>query len=118
MAGLEDRVRSAVPGGNIGKPLMLALLALLASGFCLEEVELALVQVVELNRRRTRDRAACSEDWVDCWTSCKKAVSAVWPTPGSAKAKINRCHPSNSPRRSAPISLRYWRSDQAFRKKS
>jgi uncharacterized protein YidB (DUF937 family) len=32
MVGLEDRIRSAVPGGNIGKPLMLALLALLASG--------------------------------------------------------------------------------------
>ena len=32
MAGVEDRIRSAVPGGNIGKPLMLALLALLASG--------------------------------------------------------------------------------------
>jgi uncharacterized protein YidB (DUF937 family) len=32
MAGLEDIFRSAVPGGNVGKPLMLALLALLASG--------------------------------------------------------------------------------------
>jgi uncharacterized protein YidB (DUF937 family) len=32
MAGLEDMVRSAVPGGNIGKPLLLALLGLLASG--------------------------------------------------------------------------------------
>jgi uncharacterized protein YidB (DUF937 family) len=32
MAGLEDMFRSAVPGGNIGKPLMLGLLALLASG--------------------------------------------------------------------------------------
>ena len=32
MAGLEDTFRSAAPGGNIGKPLMLALLALLASG--------------------------------------------------------------------------------------
>ena len=32
MAGLEDTFRRAVPGGNIGKPLMLALLALLASG--------------------------------------------------------------------------------------
>jgi uncharacterized protein YidB (DUF937 family) len=30
--GLENIIRSAVPGGNIGKPLMLALLALLASG--------------------------------------------------------------------------------------
>jgi uncharacterized protein YidB (DUF937 family) len=32
MAGLEDMFRRAVPGGNISKPLMLALLALLASG--------------------------------------------------------------------------------------
>jgi uncharacterized protein YidB (DUF937 family) len=32
MAGLEDTLRNAAPGGNIGKPLMLALLALLASG--------------------------------------------------------------------------------------
>jgi uncharacterized protein YidB (DUF937 family) len=32
MAGLEDILHSSAPGGNIGKPLMLALLALLASG--------------------------------------------------------------------------------------
>jgi uncharacterized protein YidB (DUF937 family) len=32
MAGLEDMLRSSAPGGSIGKPLMLALLALLASG--------------------------------------------------------------------------------------
>ena len=32
MAGLEGTLRNAVPGGGIGKPLMLALLALLASG--------------------------------------------------------------------------------------
>jgi uncharacterized protein YidB (DUF937 family) len=32
MAGFEDVIRSAVPGGNVGKPLILALLALLASG--------------------------------------------------------------------------------------
>jgi uncharacterized protein YidB (DUF937 family) len=32
MAGLEETLRKAAPGGNIGKPLMLALLALLASG--------------------------------------------------------------------------------------
>ena len=32
MAGLEDTIRSALPGGNVGKPLMLALGALLASG--------------------------------------------------------------------------------------
>jgi uncharacterized protein YidB (DUF937 family) len=32
MSGFEDMVRSAAPGGNIAKPLMLALGALLASG--------------------------------------------------------------------------------------
>jgi uncharacterized protein YidB (DUF937 family) len=32
MAGMEDMVRKAFPGGNVSKPLMLALLALLASG--------------------------------------------------------------------------------------
>jgi uncharacterized protein YidB (DUF937 family) len=32
MASLEDTIRSAAPGGSIAKPLMLALLALLASG--------------------------------------------------------------------------------------
>jgi uncharacterized protein YidB (DUF937 family) len=32
MAGLEDMLRSAAPSGNIGKPLMIALGALLASG--------------------------------------------------------------------------------------
>jgi uncharacterized protein YidB (DUF937 family) len=32
MPGFEDVIRSSAPGGNIGKPLMLALAALLASG--------------------------------------------------------------------------------------
>jgi len=32
MANIEDTIRSAVPGGSVGKPLMLALLALFASG--------------------------------------------------------------------------------------
>ena len=32
MAGLEDMIRSATPGGNIAKPLLLGLVALLASG--------------------------------------------------------------------------------------
>ena len=32
MAGLNDVIRSAFPGGSVGKPLMLALGALLASG--------------------------------------------------------------------------------------
>ena len=35
MAGLEDMIRSSVPGGNVGKPLTIALGALLASGILL-----------------------------------------------------------------------------------
>jgi len=32
MASLDDVIRNAVPGGNVAKPLMIALLGLLASG--------------------------------------------------------------------------------------
>jgi uncharacterized protein YidB (DUF937 family) len=32
VAGLDDIIRNALPGGNIAKPLMIALLGLLASG--------------------------------------------------------------------------------------
>jgi uncharacterized protein YidB (DUF937 family) len=32
MSGFDDMIRSAAPGGNLGKPLMIALGALLASG--------------------------------------------------------------------------------------
>jgi uncharacterized protein YidB (DUF937 family) len=32
MASLDDMIRNAIPGGNIAKPLMIALLGLLASG--------------------------------------------------------------------------------------
>src|SRR5215831_14885736 len=39
MAGLEDMFRSAAPGGSIAKPLMLALLALLASGGLLDKLQ-------------------------------------------------------------------------------
>ena len=32
MANLDDVIRNAVPGGNIAKPLLIALMGLLASG--------------------------------------------------------------------------------------
>jgi uncharacterized protein YidB (DUF937 family) len=32
MGSIDDVIRSAIPGGNVGKPLMIALLGLLASG--------------------------------------------------------------------------------------
>jgi hypothetical protein len=77
MAGLEDRIRSAVPGGNIGKPLMLALLALLASGVLFRGSGTGPVRALDLNRRPTKGQVACSEDWVDCWISCRGAVSVM-----------------------------------------
>jgi hypothetical protein len=67
MAGLNDMIRSAFPGGNVAKPLMLALGALLASG------ELCSVKAQDRppararNRRRTRvTPAECLADWADC----------------------------------------------------
>src|SRR6516225_2524866 len=39
MSGFDDMIRSAAPGGNIGKPLMIALGALLASGGLLNKLQ-------------------------------------------------------------------------------
>ena len=72
MAGLEDIIRSSAPGGNVGKPLMLALLALLASGACLEAAVQDVRRAQGHNRRPTKAVAVFSEDWAGCWTSCRR----------------------------------------------
>jgi hypothetical protein len=62
MAGLEDLIRSSAPGGSIGKPLMLALLALLASGALFRAVVRAPLGQQRRNRHPTKERVACLED--------------------------------------------------------
>ena len=34
--------------------------------------------------------AVFSEDWVGCWTSCRRVDSAMWPIPGLVLVKISR----------------------------
>ena len=102
MASLEDTIRSAVPGGNVGKPLLLALLALLASVHSvLGEAAPAPPRMQGPSRPPARALVVCSEDWADCWTNCRRADWGMWPIPGSVLAKISRSRRDNSARRSA-----------------
>jgi hypothetical protein len=80
MANLEDTIHSAVPGGSVGKPLMLALLALLASGALFRGGGAG--AATNGGPEPTSNEGAggllgglavCSEDWADCWTNCKRA---------------------------------------------
>ena len=73
MASLEDTSHSAVPGGSVGKPLMLALLALLASGALFRGGGAGATTSAGPSRPLTKALAVCSEDWADCWTNCKRA---------------------------------------------
>ena len=81
MAGLEDLIRSSAPGGSIGKPLMLALLALLASGVLFRGGGTSAPSRGR-NRHRMTARVAYSEDWAVYRTNCKRVGSAMLPIPG------------------------------------
>ena len=89
MAGLEDMIRSSAPGGNIGKPLMLALLALFASG--------ALFRSGGGDRPADTPSQPTSDEGAGgllgglggCSTSCRRVGSVTLPIRGSVLAKIN-----------------------------
>jgi hypothetical protein len=68
MPGLEDMIRSSVPGGNIGKPLMIALAALLASGALFRGGSQGQTSGAGRNRHPTTAApvADCSADWAGC----------------------------------------------------
>ena len=73
MAGLEDLIRSSAPGGSIAKPLMLALLALLASGALFRgAVTERQLRPQGRNRLPTKVRVACSGDWAGCVDKLQK----------------------------------------------
>lgn len=73
MAGLEDLIRSSAPGGSIGKPLLLALLALLASGALFRGGTQGPLRLRGRHRHRAKGLVACSEDWADYSTNYRKA---------------------------------------------
>jgi hypothetical protein len=82
MAGLEDMFRSAAPGGSIAKPLMLALLALLASGALFRGGGSSAATTTGSQPLLMKGRVVCWADWVDCWTSYRRADLVVLPIPG------------------------------------
>jgi hypothetical protein len=117
MPGLEDIFRSAVPGGKIGKPLILALLALLASGALFGVGVRDVRQVHRRSRKQMKALgAACSEAWADCWASSRRADWAIRPIRGSAPGKISRCRRVSSVPRLALTSSKRWPSAPAFQK--
>jgi hypothetical protein len=90
MAGLEDLIRSSAPGGSIAKPLMLALLALLASGVLFRGGSTA--SSATTGSQPTSDEGAGG----GC---CRKAALAMLPIPGLELGKISRSHRNNWARR-------------------
>jgi YidB-like protein len=95
MAGLEDMLRSSAPGGNIGKPLMLALLALLGSALYLGAAQ-DLPRARRRNRRLMTEPVGSSADWADCWTSSRRAGWEMQPIPGLVPVKTNLSRPASS----------------------
>jgi hypothetical protein len=102
MAGLEDMIRSSAPGGNIGKPLLIALLALLASG--------ALFRGGRAGPAASTSSPPTSDDGAGgllgglagYWTNCRRVGWATWPIPGSVLAKMSWCRIISSVQRFGP----------------
>jgi len=100
MAGLEDLIRSSAPGGNLAKPLMIALGALLASGVLFGGGNAA-QPTTGAKQVRAKVLVVSWRDLVGYWPNCSRAGSATRRILGSAPAKINRYRLANSVRRLA-----------------
>ena len=99
MANLEDTIRSAVPGGSVGKPLMLALLALLASGALFKgsgSGSGAAAKPGAPSRPPATALAVCSRDWAGRSINCRLADWEASPIRGSVPGKINRSRRASS----------------------
>ena len=68
MPGLEDMIRSSVPGGNIGKPLMIALAAFSVQALCSAAAVQDSLPARARNRHRTTAAPVvdCLVDWAAC----------------------------------------------------
>jgi hypothetical protein len=66
MAGLNDVIRSAFPDGNVAKPLMLALGALLASGTLFRGGAGQTASAGSQPTTDTSDAGGSLADWADC----------------------------------------------------
>ena len=94
MAGLEDLIRSSAPGGSIGKPLLLALLALLASGALFRGGS---TPAPSTGSPPTSDEGAGGllGGLGGLLDNCRRAVWAMWLIPGWVLGKTSRYHLNN-----------------------
>ena len=82
MAGLEHMFRSAAPGGSIAKPLMLALLALFASGALFRGGGTNAATTTRSQPTSDEGQVVRWADWVDCWTNYRRVAWETWSIPG------------------------------------
>src|SRR6516165_3881675 len=119
MSGFDDMIRSAAPGGNIGKPLMIALGALLASGALFRQSGAG--QTTSVPTQPTSDEGAGGVlgGLGGLLNKLQQGGLATWPNLGSVPDKISRSHLTSSGRRLVPASSRCWlRSRASPRRKS
>jgi hypothetical protein len=99
MAGLEDLIRSSAPGGSIAKPLMLALLALLASGVLFRGGSAGSSATTGSQPTSDEGAGGLLGGLGGLLDKLQKAALATLPIPGLEPGKISRSHRNNWPRR-------------------
>jgi uncharacterized protein YidB (DUF937 family) len=113
MAGVEDMLRSAVPGGNIAKPLMLALGALLASGAQFRGGGAGQTASTEPQTKSDEGDGGVLGGLGGLLNKLEQGglgkATSSWVGP----VKISRSHLVSSVRRLAPISSRHFRRNPA-----
>ena len=118
MANLEDTIRSAAPGGSIAKPLMLALLALLASGALFRGGSKGPTASTSSPPTPDEGTGGLLGGLGGLLDRLQKGGLGNVAIPGSVPVKISRCRIISSVQRLALISSTPSLSDQAFPKKS
>ena len=92
MANLEDTIRSAAPGGSIAKPLLIALVALLASGALFRGSSTGPASGTGSSPTSDEGAGGLLGGLVDCWTNYRRVAWATWSIPGLVPGKISRSH--------------------------
>ncbi len=118
MANLEDTIRSAAPGGSIAKPLMLALLALLASGALFRGAGTGPAASTGSPPAPDEGAGGLLGGLGGLFKKLQKGGLGNVVNSWLAPVRISRCRIISSVQRLALISSRPSLSDQAFPKKS
>jgi hypothetical protein len=106
-SGLNDMIRSAFPGGNVGKPLMNALGALLASGVLTRGGAGQAASAGSQLATDTDDASGLLGGLGGLLNKLQQGGWAIRPTPGLVPGKISRFRLVNLVRRLAPTSSKH-----------